>query len=152
MARTSGLSICSLTETRPKTMRQIAQAPANSAVELRCLPMLDSLREGQTLLIVQPRLRTGSLAIDQLLRTTFVEPHNPVPNDPERDVTKAGGIGTRTSIAPLRFAPEIQCNRALGSVKRRLQREAILRVEWCATCVMCPNQSSKLSSANSTLN
>ena len=29
---------------------------------------------------------------------TFVEPHDPVPDDLERDVAEAGGIGTRASI------------------------------------------------------
>ena len=49
----------------PKPLRQIAQTPANNAVEIGGRPTLDGLRQGHTLLIVQPRLLTGSLAIDQ---------------------------------------------------------------------------------------
>ena len=82
----------------PKPLRQIAQTPTNNAVEIGCRPTLDCLRQGRTLLIVQPRLRTGSLAIDQALGTVFVEPHDPVPDNLERDAAEAGGIGTRASI------------------------------------------------------
>ena len=79
----------------PQPLRQIAQTPTNNAVEIGCRPTLDCLRQGRTLLIVQPRLRTGSLAIDQALGTAFVEPHDPVPHDLQRDVAEAGGIGTQ---------------------------------------------------------
>ncbi|KOC74554.1 hypothetical protein AKG10_17115 [Shinella sp. GWS1] len=83
-------------------MRQIAQTPANDAVEIGCRPTLDGLRQGRTLLIVQPRLWAGSLAIDQTLGTAFVEPHDPVTDNLQRDVTEAGGIGTRASIVDRR--------------------------------------------------
>ncbi|ANH08795.1 hypothetical protein shn_32215 (plasmid) [Shinella sp. HZN7] len=86
----------------PQPLRQIAQTPANDAVEIGCRPTLDGLRQGRTLLIVQPRLWAGSLAIDQTLGTAFVEPHDPVTDNLQRDVTEAGGIGTRASIVDRR--------------------------------------------------
>ena len=38
----------------PNPLGQIAQTPANDAVEIGCRPTLDGLRQGRTLLIVQP--------------------------------------------------------------------------------------------------
>lgn len=38
----------------PKPLRQIAQTPANNALETGCRLTLDGLRQGCTLLIVQP--------------------------------------------------------------------------------------------------
>lgn len=99
----------------PKPLSQVAQTPANNAVEIGCRPTLDGLRQGGALLIVQPRLRAGSLAIDQALGTTFVEPHDPVPNNLERDVAEAGGIGTRASIVDRRECQQTSC---LGCVLR----------------------------------
>lgn len=49
----------------PKPLSQVAHTPANNAVEIGRRTTLDGLRQRRTLLIVQPRLLTGSLAIDQ---------------------------------------------------------------------------------------
>ena len=99
----------------PKPLRQIAQTPANNTVEIGYRPTLDGLRQGRTLLIIQPRLLAGSFAIDQALRTAFIEPHDPVPNDLERHIAKAGGIGTRASIKNRRECQQTSC---LGCVLR----------------------------------
>ena len=86
----------------PQPLRQIAQTPANDAVEIGCRPTLDGLRQGRTLLIVQPRLLTGSLTVDQAVRAAFVEAYDLVPNNLERNIAEAGGIGTRASIVDRR--------------------------------------------------
>ena len=54
--------------------------------------MLDGMRQGRTPSIVQARRMTGSLAVDQALGTAFVEAHDPLPNDLQRDIAETGGI------------------------------------------------------------
>ena len=99
----------------PKPLGQIAQTPANNAVEIGCRPTLDGLRQGRTLLIAQPRLLTGSLAIDEALGAAFVEPEDPVPDNLERDIAEAGGIGTRAAVVDHRKCQKTSC---LGCVLR----------------------------------
>ncbi|MET3616299.1 hypothetical protein ABID16_004648 [Rhizobium aquaticum] len=48
--------------------------------------------EGRTPLVVQPLLLIRSLTIDQSSRAAFIETHDPISNDLERDVPETDGI------------------------------------------------------------
>ncbi len=72
----------------PKPLRQIAQTPANNPVEIGCRTALNGLRQGRTLLIVQPRLRAGSLAVHKAFRAALVEADDPVANNLERHIAE----------------------------------------------------------------
>lgn len=63
---------------------------------------LHSLRHRRTLTVVQSRLLTESLAIDEAFRAALVETHNPIANDLERDITKTSSIGSRAAVVDRR--------------------------------------------------
>jgi hypothetical protein len=66
-------------ELLPQPLAEIDQTPAHDAMDGRDRTALDGGRQRRAMVVVQPRLRTRRLAIDQTIRSCLVESAAPSP-------------------------------------------------------------------------
>jgi hypothetical protein len=82
----------------PNPLSQITQTPPNDAIQIRCGPAFQGLRQRRSLFVVQQRRLARSLAVDQAVGTSIVEAHHPVAHDLNRNAAEPGCIGARAAI------------------------------------------------------
>ncbi len=68
--------------------------------------LLDDLRQGRALIVVQQRRLARSLAVDQPIGAARVETHHPVTHNLHRDAAEPGSICTRATIIDRRKRQE----------------------------------------------
>jgi hypothetical protein len=80
---------------------QIDQAPAHYAMDGRDRAALDNIRQCPALSIVEPRTRPRSLAVEQAVRPTGIEPQHPVPHNLKSNTTDPRRRTPATAIVNL---------------------------------------------------
>jgi hypothetical protein len=100
-------------------LAEIDDPPSHDAMNSRDRAALDDCDQGGAMAVVQPRLLSRRLAIDQAVRPVSVEPEHPIANDLKRHTANLRRLGARRSVVDRRKSQQSARLRPILRTPRR---------------------------------